>query len=97
MKFLFNDQIDWNTVWFPTHIIGIDGEALPVSIGIAKTFLQGFIGIYIKERYIKYIKANKPYVLIHDPQPNMRDINVNWDELPNKESNDHHLHIYKEI
>ena len=96
MKFLFNDEMDWNTMWFPTHIIGIEGDALPISIGISKTFLQGYVGIYIKERYLNRINWKKPFILIHDPQPNMNDIKVDWRDFEDKKNNNVHLHIYKE-
>jgi hypothetical protein len=96
MIFLFNDQIDWNTEWYPTHLVSAFNSAIPVFIGVPKTFIMGYIGVYIKDSDLKNIDLKKPYILIHDPEPNMDDIKIDWEEIPNKQSEGEHLHIYKE-
>lgn len=96
MIHLFNDQVDWNTEWYPTHLVGSCNNAIPVSIGVAKTFVMGYVGIYIRSDYLRDLNLNKPYILIHDPMPKMSDIKIDWREIPDKQSEGEHLHIYKE-
>jgi len=96
MKFLCNDQIDWTGDWFPTHIATNKGDAVPVYIGVPRTFLSGHIAIYMEEKFFKYIYEDKAMVFIHDPEPNMGDLDIKWDEVPDRKEVEH-LHVFKEI
>lgn len=103
MAFLImNDIVDYEGMWYPTHIVSKDNSPIPVYLGAAKTLLNGFIGIYIKDEDYEKIRHDKAYIFIHNPEIDTEEIeNIDWEKIPDcgdesSRTNREHMHIWKD-
>lgn len=99
-KLLINDEIDYPSTWYPTHVIGLDNKLISVYIGSSQSLLGGY-GIWIADEDYDKIRHDRAYIFIHNPDANNNDVeNVNWDDIPivkdNKKTNREHIHLWKE-
>jgi len=64
---IMNDEVNYKTEFFPTHILGFNNEIIPVYIGASSVIEDKAIGIYVSDEDYKKMDHSKEYVLIHDP------------------------------
>ena len=64
---IMNDKVDYESEFYPTHIIGFNNEVLPVYMGASSAIEEKAIGIYVSDEDYKRIDHTKEYILIHDP------------------------------
>jgi len=98
---IMNDELDYTSTWYPTHIISKENKLVPVFIGAAQTMLHGYIGIYVRDADYKLLRHDKTYIFIHDPDATNDDIEkIEWDKVPDcksqKTTNRQHFHLFKE-
>ncbi len=100
---IMNDEVDYPSIWYPTHVVSKDKKLLPISIGAPQTVLGGYIGLWIKDGDYSKIRHDKAYIFIHDPEATDDDIeSIKWDDVPNVKPEDQksvgreHIHIWKE-
>lgn len=99
---ILNDDIDYTSTWYPTHIIGKNNELLPIFIGASSVINDRVVGLYVKEENYKLIRHDKAYVFIHDPDVTKDDIEeIDWNKIEdvkdNRSANRKHIHIWKEM
>lgn len=99
---IMNDEIDYASTWYPTHIVGKDKQLIPVFIGASNTMIHGLIGIYVRDRDYEQINHDKAYVFIHDPDVEADAIeDVDWEKIPdvdeNRSTGREHIHLWKDV
>jgi len=99
---ILNDELDYPSTWYPTHIVSKDNKLLSVFIGAPNTLIGGLIGIYVRDKDYKKIRHDKSYIFIHDPDVNEDDIEkINWDEIEDvkdrKTIGRSHIHLWKDV
>lgn len=92
-KFIFNDEMLYDSVYCPTHVVSKDSKVIPVFLGAPQTMnARGLIGIYVRDEDYDKIDHEKSYIFIHNPDATDDEIvEIRWDELLDKT----HLHIWK--
>lgn len=100
---LMNDEIDFPSTWYPTHIISRDNTLINVFIGASQSLLGGF-GIWIDNDDYDHIRHDKAYIFIHNPDATDDDIeSIDWDKIPDVDESEHkttnrkHIHLCKEM
>ena len=99
---IMNDEVDYESTWYPTHIVSKDKKVLPVFIGASQTLLLGLVGIWIKDEHYDLIDHTKAYILIHNPEAIDEDIvDIDWSKMSNvdepKTTGREHIHLWKEM
>jgi len=66
---IMNDLVNYESTFYPTHILGYNNEIMPVYIGNSSDSIieEKAIGIYVTDEDYNKIDHSKEYVLIHDP------------------------------
>ena len=99
---IMNDEIDYTCLWYPTHIVTKDNKIVPVFIGASKTLLNGFIGLYIRNKDYGQIRHDKAYIFVHNPDATDEEVvDVDWDKIKDvkdqKTTGRDHIHLWKEL
>ena len=100
---IMNDEVDYESAWYPTHIISKYGKLLPLFIGATQTLVKGMhlVGLWVKDEHYTLINHKKAYVLVHDPDAVDDDVSVDWDKISDAEDagsvSRAHVHLWKEI
>lgn len=99
---IMNDEIDYASTWYPTHIVGKDKQLIPVFIGASNTMIRGLIGIYVRDKDYNDIRHDKSYIFVHDPDIEADGVeDINWDEVPDcadpKTTGREHIHLWKDV
>lgn len=100
---IMNDEVDFPATWYPTHIVSKDNTLINVFIGASQSLLGGF-GIWIATDDYDFIRHDKAYIFVHNPDATDEDIEVvDWDEVPDVDENDKrttnrkHIHLWQEM
>lgn len=98
---IMNDEIDYSSMYYPTHIVSKDKELLPVFIGASQTMIRGLIGLYVRDEDYHKIRHDKAYIFVHDPDVEADEVqHVDWEQVPDctdpKNTGREHLHLWKE-
>lgn len=102
-KLIMNDEIDYTSPFYPTHIVSKDMKLIRVFIGVAQTLIRGLIGLYIKDSDYNLIRHDKSYIFIHDPDATNKSVeNIEWGKIENVKDKSivngrNHIHIWKSI
>lgn len=103
MAFLImNDEIDYISTWYPTHIVDRDKKLVPVFIGASQTVIRGLIGLYIKNEDYARIRHDKAYIFIHNPEATETDVeDIDWNKIAyckdQKTTGRDHIHVWKDV
>ena len=97
---IMNDLIDYPCEWYPTHIVTIDKDIIPVFLGAATAIEdKRAVGIYVREEDYEKLNHKKAYIFIHNPDAVKEDIEeIQWETIPdvieeNSASRDH-IHLW---
>jgi len=98
---ILNDEVDYQSTWYPTHIIDKHNKLLPVYIGASQTLIRGLIGIWIKDEHYDFIRHDKAYIFLHNPEAADEDIEeIDWNKVPDAKENKtvgrEHIHLWNE-
>jgi len=64
---ILNDEVDYKSEFYPSHILGVNNEVIPVYMGASTIVEKSAIGIYVSDEDYKKIDHSKEYILIHNP------------------------------
>lgn len=99
---IMNDIVDYESEFYPTHIVGFNNEVLPVYIGASSAIEEKTIGIYVSDESYIRIDHSMEYVFIHNPdiqsnflteEYNLEELNVSTVE-DSLSMNRRHYHIW---
>ena len=65
---VMNDEVDYSSTWYPTHIVGSNNEVIPIFIGASNTMIRGLVGLYVRDDDYYKIRHDKAYIFIHNPE-----------------------------
>lgn len=98
---LINDEIDYTSVFYPTHVVSKDKKLLPVFVGAPQTMIRGLVGLYIKDGDYHDIRHDKAYIFIHNPDATDDDLeDIDWEKIPDAKNERtvgrDHIHLWNE-
>ena len=99
-KLLMNDDTEFDSVYFPCYVVSKSNALKPVFIGAPQTMKRGYIGLYVRDWDYQFIRHDKAYIFIHDPDAINEDVeDIDWDKIANevedKKTGRSHIHIWK--
>lgn len=99
-ELLMNDDIEFDSPYFPCYVVSKANKLIPVFIGAPQTMKRGLIGIYVRNFEYPLVNHKKAYIFLHDPDAVNNDItDINWDEIADevedKKTGRNHIHIWK--
>ena len=95
-----NDDTEGTSIYCVTHVVSKHLKVLPVFLGASQTMIKGLIGVYVSDRDYRFIRHDKAYIFIHDPDAVDGDIaHINWDDIKDDITGRlvgrEHMHIWK--
>ena len=99
---IMNDLVDYESEFYPTHIVGFNREVLPVYIGASSVIEEKAIGLYVSDEDYRKIDHTMEYVFIHNPdiqskflteEYNLKELNVSTVK-DSQSTNRLHYHIW---